>query len=113
MGAPYHQELRDRVLAAYDRGMLGVIADPLGASLALFLFDFGNAQLAIGGFLDSSPGVIGLFLVIDCELTDLLAAEVCQLGTEGLLFSFDIRFNCPVFLWFEVFYFQFALNNQA
>ena len=31
--------------AAYDHGMLGVIADPLGAALALFLFGFFFARL--------------------------------------------------------------------
>jgi Na+/proline symporter len=31
--------------AAYDNGMLGVIADPLGAALALFLFGFFFARL--------------------------------------------------------------------
>ena len=80
--------------AAYDHGMLGVIADPLGASLALFLFGFFFARLfrrlqilTVADYMALRYGQVAAMAITGAILFSNIAWVGAMLVAFGLVFE--------------------------
>lgn len=80
--------------AAYDNGMLGVIADPLGASLALFLFGFFFARLfrrlrilTVADYMAQRYGQVAAMAITATILFSNIAWVGAMLVAFGLVFE--------------------------
>ncbi|MDH4005777.1 MAG: sodium:solute symporter, partial [Gammaproteobacteria bacterium] len=80
--------------AAYDNGMLGVIADPLGAAIALFLFGFFFARLfrrlrilTVADYMAQRYGQIAAMAITATILFSNIAWVGAMLVAFGLIFE--------------------------
>ena len=80
--------------AAYDNGMLGVIADPLGAALALFLFGFFFARLfrrlrilTVADYMAQRYGQVAAMAITATILFSNIAWVGAMLVAFGLIFE--------------------------